>query len=296
MGKVRRATGDLVFDLINTSLLGVLLIVVLYPLLYVVCASLSDPESVLQGSMWLLPKGFTLDAYKRVFENNDILIGYRNTVLYTLVGTAVNLIMTICAAYPLSRKDFYGRNAMTVFIAFTMFFNAGLIPNYIVITGLGLRNSFWVMIIPGAVTVMNLIIMRTFFQNSIPEELYEAAFMDGCTNIQALFRIVLPLSRPVIAVMVLFYGVMHWNAFFNALIYLTDRSKYPLQLILREILIQNRISDMIDASSESIYRQQLLYETLKYAVIIVSSLPVLAIYPVLQRHFVKGVMVGAIKG
>jgi len=246
--------------------------------------------------MWLFPKGFTFEAYLRVFANKDILIGYRNTVLYTLVGTTINLIMTTIGAYPLSRKDFYGRNVFMIFITFTMFFNAGLIPNYLVITQLGLRNSFWVMVVPGAITVINLIIMRTFFQNSIPEELYEAAFIDGCTNIQALLKIVLPLSRPVIAVMMLFYGVMHWNAFFNALIYLTDRSKYPLQLILREILLQNRMQDMMDSSSESVYRQQLLFETLKYAVIIVSSLPALLVFPLLQRHFAKGVMIGAIKG
>ncbi|MGE5549676.1 MAG: carbohydrate ABC transporter permease [Bacteroidota bacterium] len=296
MSVTKKTSGDRIFSIFNISLLTAISIIILYPLIYMVSASFSDPEAVIQGKVVLLPVKFNIDAYLRVLKNPDILIGYRNTVLYTTVGVIVNIIMTTFAAYPLSRKNFYGRNVITMFITFTMFFNAGLIPNYLVITQLGLRDNFWVMIFPGAITVMNLIIMRTFFQNSIPEELYEAAFTDGCTNIQALFKIVLPLSKPVLAVMVLFYGVMHWNSFFNALIYLTDRQKYPLQIILREILIQSKMQDMMESSSEAVYRQQLLYETLKFAVIVVSSLPMLAIYPIIQRYFVKGVMIGAIKG
>lgn len=295
MGKVKQSKVDTIFDIVNIILLSIVLIIVLYPLIFVVSASFSDTMLVMQGKVWLFPKGFNLEAYRAVFRDKNILVGYRNTALYAIVGTAVNIILTIAAAYPLSRKDFAGRNVITVFFAFTMFFSGGLIPNYLLIKNLGLYNNFWVMILPGAVGVWNMTIMRTFFQNTIPYELQEAAVIDGCSNIGILTRVILPLSAPIIAVMVIFYGVGHWNAFFRALIYLKDHNKFPLQLILREILIQNNMSDMME-SGDSIVKQQLLAEGIKYAVIIVSSLPVLMLYPFLQRYFVKGVMVGAIKG
>lgn len=291
---IRQSKGDLIFDIINTSLLVLVLVVVLYPLIYVVTASVSDMMLVVQGKVWLWPKGFNIDSYKAVFGNSKILIGYRNTIFYTIVGTTINLIMTIAGAYPLSRKDFVGRNIFTLFFTFTMFFSGGLIPTYLMIKSLGMYNSIWVMLIPGAVGMWNMIIMRTFFQNSIPLELQEAAFIDGCTNFGVLFKIVLPLSAPIIAVMVIFYAVGHWNAFFTALIYLKDHNKFPLQLILREILIVNDMQDMVDANS--VVQQAMMAESIKYAVIIVSSLPVLMLYPFLQKYFVKGVMVGAIKG
>lgn len=292
--RILKSKSDIIFDTVNVVLLTLVLIVVLYPLLFVVNASISKMTYVLQGEVILFPKGFNLDAYKMVFDNPRIMTGYKNTIGYTLVGTAINLAMTIAGAYPLSRKDFAGRHIFTVFFTITMFFSGGLIPTYLVVTGLGLYNTFWVMVILGAVGMWNMIIMRTFFQTSIPQEIQEAAFIDGCSNFGLLFRIVLPLSAPIIAVMVIFYGVGHWNAFFNALIYLKDHSRFPLQLILREILIIQDMQNMIDSSS--LLDQQMIAESIKYAVIIVSSVPVLLLYPFLQKYFVKGVMVGAIKG
>lgn len=291
-----RSTGDAIFDIANVVIVSVIILVVLYPMIYVVSASFSNPLDVLQGKVWLLPKGVNFDAYQRVFMNQDILIGYKNSIVYALVGTSVNLGLTIMGAYPLSRKEFYGRSAIMLLFAFTMFFSGGIIPTYLLVKSLGLLNHMWAVIIPGAVSMWNLIIMRTFFQNTIPGEMYEAAFMDGCSDLGILFKIVLPLSTPIMAVMVLFYGVSHWNSFFDALLYLSDRNKYPLQLILRDILIQNQMQDMMDDDSDAFTNQVMLTEGLKYAVILVSSLPVLILYPLLQRYFVKGVMVGAIKG
>jgi putative aldouronate transport system permease protein len=288
--------GDRWFDTANIALLSLVLVIVLYPIIYVVSASLSNPTLVLQGQVWLLPKELSFEAYKRVFENADIMIGYRNTIMYTIVGTCVNIAMTTAGAYPLSRRDFYGRNVIMAFFVFTMFFSGGIIPTYLVIKSLGIINTFWVMILPGAVSVFNLIIMRTFFQNTIPLELQESAFMDGATNTRILVSIVLPLSMPIIAVLILYYAVGHWNAFFNALIYLSDRQQYPLQLFLRELLIQNQMEEMTSGDTQSMVEQQNLAEGLKYAIIVVSSLPVLILYPALQKYFEKGIMIGAIKG
>lgn len=290
----RQTKQDVIFELIINVLIVIIILIVLYPLIFVVSASLSNPMKIMQGEVWLLPKEFTLSSYEKVFRDPSILTGYRNTILYTVVGTAINLVMTIMGAYPLSRKDLYGRGLITAIFTFTMFFSGGLIPTYLLIKNLGMLNTFWVMVIPNAVAMYNMIIMRTFFQNTIPVELLEAASIDGCSNLRFLLKIVLPLSTPIIAVMVLFYGVGHWNAFFNALIYLTDEKKYPLQLILREILLQSQVQEMTDMEN---YQEQLMQaEGIKYAVIIVSSLPVLMLYPFLQRYFVKGVMIGAIKG
>lgn len=292
----RKSKGDIIFDTINIVILAIILIIVAYPLIYVVSASISDPTAILNGQLKLLPKGFTLEAYTRVIKNKDILMGYKNTILYTVIGTLVNIILTIMIAYPLSRKDLRGRNFIMAILTFTMFFSGGLIPTYLIIKDLGLINNFWVMILPNAISMYNVIIVRTFFQNSIPMEIQEASMIDGCSNIKILIKIILPLSKPIMAVMVLYYGIAHWNAFFNALIYLSDKEKHPLQLILRDILIQNEMNDMMNMTSESVAQQQLFSESLKYAVIVFASLPVLIIYPILQRHFVKGVMVGAIKG
>lgn len=291
----RQSTADIVFDIVNIIILLTIAIIVLYPLIYILSASFSDQTLVIKGKIWLLPKSFNIEAYKRVFSNNDIMIGYKNTIIYTVVGTVVNICMTIAAAYPLSRKRFVGRNIFMRFFVFTMFFNGGLIPTYLVIKELGLYNNFWVMIIPGAVSVFNMIIMRTFFQTTIPEELYEASYMDGCGNLMALYKIVLPLSAPIIAVMVMFYGVAHWNEYFNAMIYLKSRSKYPLQIILREILLQSQMDSMSDISESSIGKI-MMEEGIKLASIVASSVPVLLLYPWLQRYFVKGVMIGAVKG
>lgn len=293
---IDRSFGDRIFNLINYTLLTLLTLIVLYPLVFVLSASISNPEHVLRGEMWLIPKGFNLDAYTKIFQNKDILLGYSNTILYTVIGTALNVVMTICAAYPLSRRDLAGWGLVTGLIVFTMFFGGGLIPTYLLIKNLNMLDTLWVMIIPNAVSVWNIIIMRTFFQQSIPGELQESAMIDGCTHIQTLLRIVLPLSMPIIAVMVLFYAVGHWNSYFNALIYLTTKEKFPLQLILREILIQSDSGEFVKLTSESAVRMKMSVEGLKYAVLVVANLPMLILYPFLQRYFVKGIMIGALKG
>lgn len=290
------SSSDKVFNIVNYLLLAIITLLVLYPLYFVLSASVSDPLYVLRGEMWLLPKDMNFDAYKKVFMNEDILNGFWNTIKYTAVGTAINVVMTTMAAFPLSRKDFMGRNLIMGFLVFTMFFSGGLIPSYLLIKELGMLDTFWVMVIPNAVAIWNIIIMRTFFQTTIPIELQESAMIDGCSNIQILIKIVLPLSMPVIAVMVLFYAVGHWNSYFNALIYLQDRELFPLQLILREILIQSQTDEMVKATSESFVKQQLSVEGLKYAVLVVSNIPMMLLYPFLQRYFVKGFMIGAIKG
>ncbi|MGG4393356.1 carbohydrate ABC transporter permease [Paenibacillus thiaminolyticus] len=293
---IDRSIGDRIFDVVNYVLLTLVMLIVLYPLLFVLSASVSNPETVLRGEMWLIPKQINFDAYAKIFQNEDILLGYGNTILYTLLGTAINLIMTICAAYPLARKDFLGRGLITGMIVFTMFFGGGLIPTYLLIKNLNMLDTLWVMVIPNAVAVWNIIIMRTFFQQSIPGEIQEAAMIDGCSHMQTLLRIVLPLSMPIIAVMVLFYAVGHWNSYFNALIYLSSKDKFPLQLILREILIQSDSGDMIKLTSESAVKMKMNVEGLKYAVLVVANLPMLVLYPFLQRYFVKGIMIGALKG
>ncbi|GIO61459.1 MULTISPECIES: carbohydrate ABC transporter permease [Paenibacillus] len=277
-------------------LLGVVTLIVLYPLFFVLIASVSNPGSVIRGEVWLWPKGFSLVGYERLFGNKELLRGFMNTVMYTVVGTALNVVMTVAGAYPLSRTDFKGRHFFTFLIVFTMFFGGGMIPTYLLIKSLGLLNTFWAMIIPSAVSVWNILIMRTFFQSSIPKEVQEAAFMDGCSNIKILLKVVLPLSGPVLAVMVLFYAVGHWNAYFSALLYLSDRDLYPMQLFLREILVQNQMQEMVDISDDTLARSLMDAEAIKYAAVIVTNLPMLILYPFLQKYFVKGVMVGAIKG
>ncbi len=286
---------DYYFDIINHGLLLLFLLIVSYPLLFVVSASISDTMAVVSGKVWLFPKGINFEAYEKVFRDVAIITGYKNTVIYTVIGTLINLAMTIIAAYPLSRKDLYGRNVLMFVFTFTMYFQGGLIPTYLVVKDLGMVNSMWALILPGAVSIWVIIIMRTYFQSNIPNELYEASAIDGCSNLHMLFTIVLPLSSPIIAVSVLMYAVVHWNSYFSALVYITEAGKYPLQMVLRQILIQNQLQNMQDAMS-SITEQIMVGESIKYAVIIVASLPVLILYPFLQKYFVKGIMIGAIKG
>ncbi|OXS61673.1 sugar ABC transporter permease [Cohnella sp. CIP 111063] len=289
-----RSSEDKVFDAVLYAIAALIIVIVLYPLIFIVSASLSDPTKVLGGEVWLLPKGFTVEAYANIMQNDKIWIGYRNTIFYTTVGTLINLIMTILAAYPLSRPDLPGRGPLMLVITLTMFFSGGLIPTYMLVKSLGMVDTMWALIVPGAIATYNLIVMRTYFQSSIPWELQEAAHMDGCTNWRLLVNIILPLSKPILAVMVLFYAVGHWNAFFGALIYIRNEALYPLQLVLRDILLISQ-SDVAD-SGIGLEDKILLAESIKYAVIIVSSLPVLVMYPFVQRHFVKGVMIGSIKG
>ena len=291
---IKETFSDKVFNFFNVLLTILITLIVLYPLIYILSASFSDPMAVMNGEVLLIPVDFTFAGYQKVFQNEDIVTGYLNSIQYTIVGTAVNLVMTVLGAYPLSRKDFYGRNVLTAFFAFTMFFGGGMIPTYLVIQDLGLLNNFWVMILPGAVSVWSMVIVRTFFQSSIPDELREAAVIDGCSNTRLLMTIILPLSIPVLAVITMQYAVGHWNAYFNALIYITDREKYPLQMVLRELLMQSKMDEMMD--TEGAVTQQMLAVSLKYALMVVASVPVLLLYPFLQRYFVKGVMVGAIKG
>lgn len=289
--------GDRIFTVVVYTVLLVIMLVTLYPLIYIVSASLSDPMLIAKGEIWLFPKEITLNAYQKVFGNPDILLGYRNSVIYLVLGTTVNIVMTTMGAYVLSRKDFRGRYVLTLLFTFTLLFNGGLIPTYLVYKNmLGLYNNLWVMIIPSAISVWNLIIMRTYFQTSIPIEMQEAAFIDGCSNIRTLTSIVLPLSKPIIAVMALYYGVAHWNSYFTALIYLNDHWRLPLQMVIRSILIQEDMSAMAGGDGESLVEQLMLIEGMRYAVIVVSSIPMLLLYPLVQKHFVKGVMMGAIKG
>lgn len=292
----RQSRGDVAFEVINTLLLCGVLLVILYPIWFVIIASVSEPTKVLAGKVLLFPKGFSFNAYKMVFRDSMIMTGYRNTIFYTVFGTVINLVMTILAAYPLSRKDWVGRNFFTGIVMFTMFFSGGTIPTYLLMSSLGLLDTVWAMVLPGAVSVYNTIVMRTFFVNSIPVELQEAAQVDGCSNTRLLLQIVLPLSKPILAVMLLFYGVAHWNQFFNALIYLSDAERYPLQLVLRSILIQNSMSQDMMGDVDMLGNRAMLAETIKYALIIVSTLPMMVLYPMLQRFFEKGVMVGAVKG
>jgi len=291
----RQTRGDRVFEWMNYALLTIILLLILYPLLFVVSASISDPQAVNSGNMWLWPKDITFLGYEKIFQNKEILYGYLNTIMYTVLGTAINLVMTILAAFPLSRRDLVGKNAIMAMFVFTMFFSGGLIPSYMLVKNLGMLNTVWALVIPSAVSVWNIIIMRTFFQQSIPNEIHEAAAIDGSSDFHLLLKVILPLSMPILAVMTLFYSVGHWNSFFNALIYLTDRDRFPLQLILREILIQNQMEQM-SGSADALTDQILYAQTIKYAVIIVANLPVLMLYPFLQKYFTKGIMIGAIKG
>ena len=294
--RIRNSAEDRVFSVIAYTLATLALIITLYPLLYCISASFSDPMEVVKGNVILLPKNPTLMAYQAVAKNKSMFTGYVNTIFYTVLGTSLNLIMTIAAGYPLSKRDFRGRGGITFLFTLTMFFSGGMVPNFLLIKNLDMYNSIWALLLPGCVSAWNLVIMRTYFQTSIPEEICESAYIDGCSNISTLLRIVLPLSIPIIAVMVIFYGVGHWNSYFSALLYLKDRDKYPLSLVLREILLQGMGQEKSGAEVVDSVADLLLFETLKYAVIIVSSVPMLILYPALQRYFVKGTMVGSLKG
>ncbi|OAK67265.1 carbohydrate ABC transporter permease [Lederbergia galactosidilytica] len=297
MKQSKKISDGKVFDIGVLIISAVISVIILYPLIFIVSASFSSPEKVMSGEMWFFPVDFTLDAYKEVFKDRDIWNGYRNTIFYTIGGTFVNIILTTLAAYPLSRRDLPGRNIIMFIITFTMFFSGGMIPTYLVVQELGMVDTFWAMIIPNAIATYNLIVMRTYFQTSIPWELQEAAMIDGCSNWKMLWKVILPLSKPIMAVMLLFYAVGHWNAFFNALIYLRDDKLYPLQLILREILLVSQANITDEVSSEfGLDEKMMLGESIKYALIIVASIPVLVMYPFVQKHFVKGVMIGSIKG
>lgn len=296
--KIHQTKLDRAVDIINVILLCLILVIFIYPLLFVLSASFSDPNAVWSGEVWVLPVDFTLIGYEEVFQDVEIWTGYLNSIVYTFLGVLLNLFVTITCAYPLSRRDFKARGILMKFYAFTMFFGGGLVPTYLLIKDLGLLDSMWAVLLQQFATVTNIIITRTFFQTSIPVELREASFLDGCTNLTFLTKVVLPLSKPIIAVMALYYGVSNWNGYFLPMIYLQTRSKFTLQLILREIVLQaSMINDMGASGDAALMAQQMqLAEIMKYSVIVVASLPALIIYPCLQKYFVKGVMIGSVKG
>lgn len=289
---------DRAFDIINRLLVLLIVIVIVYPLIFVISASISDPVAVSTGRMWLWPVDITFNGYKRVFQNEAIWLGYRNTIFYTILGTIIHLCVLLPCAYALSRKEVMGKKFILWIILFTMLFNGGLIPTFLVIRSLGMYNTVWAIVIPGVVGAWSILVARTFFQQTIPDQLVEAAKIDGASDFYIFGKIVLPLSAPIIAVMALFHGVSLWNQYFSALIYLQNEKLYPLQLILRQILVVTEIqpdSGGGPGEVESLVEQVKTAALVKYAVIIVSSLPLLIIYPFLQRYFVKGVLIGSVK-
>lgn len=293
---IRESKGDRLFMFLIYLFLSLVLIAVAVPLIYIVSSSFSSPQAVTSGKVWLFPVDFTLDGYKAVFNNPQIGVGYLNSLFYTVVGTLINVTLTIMLAYPLAKKSLYGRNFFMVLLVITMMFEGGLIPYYLVVKNLHLLDTRWAMILPGALGVFQVIVARTFFQTTIPDELAEAAELDGCSDIRFILSIVLPLSKPIIAVMTLMYAVGHWNAYFDALIFLRSPDLFPLQIILRNILILNSVDASMMADVSQMQAQQGLKDLLKYSLIVVASLPVLIIYPFVQKHFVKGVMIGSLKG
>ncbi len=292
--RIKKSTGEIVFDAFNAAFMILLMFVTLYPFVFVLFASISDPtEIAVHRGLLLFPKGFHFDAYSVVLENPMISIGYKNTLFYVVAGTLLNLLFTSLLSYSLSRKTLIIRNFLMKFVVFTMFFSGGMIPTYLMMTRLGMVNSRWAVIFPGLISTMNMIIMRTAFM-SIPDSLEESAKLDGANDFVILFRIIIPLSMPTISVMILYYGVGHWNSWFNAMLYFRRRELYPLQMVLREILIFSSTDDMMVTLGNR--KGQDMSEIIKYATIIVATVPILLVYPLLQKYFVKGVMIGAIKG
>ena len=291
------SASDRAFDIINYILLSVVLLITAYPLYYVLVASVSDPFKVYAGQTMLFPVGFSWGGYERIFQDAMITRGYLNSITYTFLGTTVSVLLTCISGYALSKKTLPGRRAIMLFLLFTMYFNGGLIPTYLTVRDVGLFNTLWALIIPNAVSVYNLIIARTFFESNIPESLTEAASIDGSSNIGTMIRIVMPLSTPIIAVMVVFYAVGLWNNWFDALIYTTKSDMAPLQLVLRSILIKSQASsDMMMNMDANYAEKQKVTEMIKFASIIVAAAPMLVIYPFVQKYFEQGFMAGAVKG
>ena len=300
---IRHAKEDRLFYVLDVGLLGITFLLVIYPLIYVVSSSFSDALEVVAGRVWLLPVKPSLEGYKAVFEYSELWLGYGNTIFYTVFGTIYNVVMTMLIAYPLSRRDCKGRGILMFLFTFTLFFQGGLIPTYLLIRSIGLIDTRAALIIPFAIGVWNVIITRTYLQSNIPGELYEAARVDGATNTRMLWSVVLPLSGPIIAVITLFYAVNHWNQFFNALVYIRRQELRPLQIILREILVLNSpgVIDQLMASAspeqvEALQARMYLQGLIQFALIVVATAPILAVYPFVQKYFVRGVMIGALKG
>ena len=299
---IRKSHFDSVFNFVNIFLVSLILVLMLYPLYYTVIASFSDPYKVLRGEVMFTIKGITLDSYKYILRETLIWSSYKNSILITLFGTIYALAVTIPCSYALSRKDLKGRNIITTYFLITMYFSGGMIPAYILIKQLNLLDSIWALIIPAAFSTYNMIITRTFYQSTIPYEFYEAAKIDGASEYQIFLKIVLPLSGAIMAVVALYVAVGHWNSYFGALIYINTPKKYPLQLVLRSILIMNQKIESIDVSHvnpeelEELMRRQMVAQTMKFSLVVIASLPMLIIYPFVQKYFVKGVMIGGLKG
>lgn len=285
-----------VFTILDYFLLIFAIVVIAYPLIYIVSASFSSPEAVISGKVFLWPVDVTFRGYKAVFQNPKIMVGLRNSVFYTVVGTAINIVMTMLCAFPLSRKEFTARNKVAAFFVFTMYFSGGLVPTYILVNKLGMVNTVWAMLIPTAMSSYNMIICRTYMVNSIPDELYEATQIDGGSPWQYFVKIVTPLCKPIIAVLVLYYGVAKWNDYYNAMIFIKNDALQPLTIIMREILIQNKVDYTMIKDARQASEMAGLTQLLKYSTIVVASVPVLALYPFVQKYFVEGVMVGSVKG
>lgn len=301
MKKFRQQSAtDKFFDISLFIILTVILIIVAYPLYFIIISSISDPKAVASGMVTFLPVGINFAGYREVFKNSLVVSGFINAIVYTACGICVNLVVTIPTAYALSRSRFGGKTIVTWFYMITMFISGGMIPTYLVVKNLHMLDTMWSLILPGALSVYNMIVARTFFQSNLPEELWEAASVDGCTQTKFFFKIALPLSKSIIAIMVLYYGVGHWNSYFSALLYLKDDAKFPLQLVLRSILIQNQAALAQQVTSVSaqvaLEAQRQLVELMKYSLIIISSIPVMIMYPFVQKYFVKGVMIGSVKG
>lgn len=296
----KKSYGDKIFDVVVFSLVTIMVLLVIYPLILVVSSAFSDGNSIVMGKVVFLPVNFNLDGLIEILEYKSVFVGYANSLFYMIVGTFINLVMAILMAYPLSRLDLIGRKFFTLLLIFTMLFNAGLIPNYLLLKGLGLINSRLALLLPVAINAYNIIVMITYFRGNVAKELLEASKIDGCNDFRFVLTILVPISKPIIAVLALFYAMGHWNAYFEAMIYINSPDKYPLQLVLREILLQNKISADLMATmimtAEEMQMRMGLSEQLKYALIIVSSVPLMLLYPFIQKYFVKGVMIGSVKG
>lgn len=293
--KIKKSTDDKIFDFFLYLIAGILVIITLYPMYFVVIASISNPTAVSNGDLFLIPTGINFKAYKQLASYAKLWIGYRNTILYVIATTLITLAVNIPAAYALSRKKLYGKNIFTFFYLVPMFFTGGLIPTYMTINSFGLLDTFWVMVLPFSVVTYYIIVARTFFNNSIPEDLWEAASLDGCGYIGFFFRMVLPLSKAIIAVVALWAAVGQWNSYFNALIYIRSESLQPLQIVLRNILISNQTISSMTTGSAAVEAKQMA-DLIKYAVIVVSSAPIMCMYPFVQKYFNQGVMLGSLKG
>ena len=293
--KVQKSRTDKIFDFFLYTISTIIVIVMLYPMYFIVIASFSNPADVSAGNIVLLPKGITFKGYQKLLEYSQLWVGYKNTILYAALGTVISLVVNVPTVYALSRKDLCGRKLFTVFYLIPMFFTGGLIPTYLIVKDFGLLDNFWVMVLPFSVITYYIIVARTFFNNSIPGDLWEAAQIDGCGNLGFFFQIVIPLSKAVLAVIALWTAVGQWNSYFNALIYLRNPDLQPLQLVLRNILVSNQTISSMSTGAAAVEAKQMA-DLIKYAIIVVSSAPIMCMYPFVQKHFNQGVMLGSLKG